>query len=84
LQNHGALADIAEAVEDREFFLLPDPEGLIEIAAGVENVGDLAGSDGSHTSSPAASNVVRAWRVSASAGAISRMGGPCTRSSSNT
>jgi hypothetical protein len=46
LQSHGALTDLAEGVEDREFLIARDSEGLFEIAAGLENVGDLAHGDG--------------------------------------
>ena len=43
---YGALADVAEALVDRQLFLAADAQGLVEIAARLEDVGDLAHGDG--------------------------------------
>ena len=40
------LADVAEVFEDRQLVLLADAQGLVELAAGTQDVGDLAPSDG--------------------------------------
>ena len=36
------VADVAEALVDRQLLLAADAQGLVEIAAGLEDVGDLA------------------------------------------
>src|SRR5260370_33372865 len=46
VQSHGALARVAEALVDGELLLPPDAQGLVEFAARLQNVGDLAHRDG--------------------------------------